>query len=401
MTAQAWAVRGSGGIGMTLFNVRDGAVFEELDGELLVLDPRGSELYRLVGDTAEAMQWARAGGAVGDLPGHLQAPMQELLDAGLVTADGWSRRRVIQASVAVAGGLFLLALPDAAMAQSFPEGGPGFTPAAPPPPPTFPTTPAVTRVGLASVGYTSYDEQPQPDVNLFVQVILSDGSRWDVTSDAVWTISGAGSNTVDPTGLVTYGAGHNVVKVSYAGFNRYIDVWGTAAAGTGTLQRIEVRPNSLTGTAGGDSFQFDAIALTNDPTFGTGPDNVSTLATWTTNNPAIATVDPTGLVTAVGPGIAKVTATYLGKTSTATWIINSGLWIHIIANAGASTFQMAASLYTGVSSTDESSNVTWISDNPGFASVDPFGSVTVTGTGVANISATLGADTSNAVQITA
>ena len=45
---------------------------------------------------------------------------------------------------------------------------------------------------------------------------------------------------------------------------------------------------------------------------------VSDEAAWTTSNASVATVSPTGVLTAVGLGKASITATYLGRTLTST-----------------------------------------------------------------------------------
>ena len=232
--------------------------------------------------------------------------------------------------------------------------------------------------------------------------IFSDGSRWDVSGDATWSISGAGTNTVDPTGLVTYGTGHNIVKVSYGGFNRFVQVWGADAPGTGTLQRIEVSPNAVTG--GNQSpFSFVAFAYTDSPSFGSGPQDITTDpgTTWSTSTPALVSVDAAGVATALAPGVAKITATYGGKRSTATWVISSGLTIRIAANYGFS-MQLIAESSNGSTATDVTADpgTTWTSDNPATADVDATGGVSVGVSGVANITATFGPDTSNTIQIT-
>lgn len=46
--------------------------------------------------------------------------------------------------------------------------------------------------------------------------------------------------------------------------------------------------------------------------------NISSIATWTTSNPAIATVNSAGLVTRVAAGTATITATYAGISGTRT-----------------------------------------------------------------------------------
>lgn len=119
---------------------------------------------------------------------------------------------------------------------------------------------------------------------------------------------------------------------------------------------------------------------------------------WVSDNPDVATISASGLVTAVSPGYADILATSEGKTT------GVGLTVPtpepppvtfigitpsaIVLNIGA-TRQMAAVLRdsTGKSITDRS--VTWQSDNPAVATISASGLVTAISSGYADILATI------------
>jgi hypothetical protein len=80
----------------------------------------------------------------------------------------------------------------------------------------------------------------------------------------------------------------------------------TSPGGSVTAVQVGVSGNGSTTLAPGDTRQLFASASRND---GTSAD-VTNLATWQTSNPSIATVSPSGLLTAAGEGSIDVFATY-------------------------------------------------------------------------------------------
>ena len=77
---------------------------------------------------------------------------------------------------------------------------------------------------------------------------------------------------------------------------------------TATLQYVSVMGNFLIGAVGG-STQLRATANTT-----AGPQDVTSQATWTSSNDAIAAVSSGGLVSAKGTGLALITANYQGSS---------------------------------------------------------------------------------------
>lgn len=94
---------------------------------------------------------------------------------------------------------------------------------------------------------------------------------------------------------------------------------------TATLQYVSVTGSFLVGTVGG-STQLRATANTT-----AGPQDVTSQATWTSSNDAIATVSSGGLVSAKGTGLALISANYQGSSgyggiSVATAVDATGTW---------------------------------------------------------------------------
>jgi uncharacterized protein YjdB len=89
----------------------------------------------------------------------------------------------------------------------------------------------------------------------------------------------------------------------------------TAACGSSSTAPSAVNTVTVTGAAPavGATAQYSAVAnLANGTT-----ENVTTTATWSSSNPAIATVSSTGLVTAVAAGSASISATFDSVTGSA------------------------------------------------------------------------------------
>src|SRR5689334_11994232 len=93
---------------------------------------------------------------------------------------------------------------------------------------------------------------------------------------------------------------------------------GMSCSSDATSTEIQDLVNSIVVSRGlstmtvGQSVQAGAIAR--DVSGGT---LMSVTITWTTSNSAVATVNPTGLVTAVAPGTATITGAAAGKSASA------------------------------------------------------------------------------------
>lgn len=115
------------------FTTVPGLHVETLDDEILILIPDRTDVLELRGDAARAFVLADRGCDV--VPDDLTVAMAGLVQAGVVTARGWSRRKVIQlGGVAAAAAISVIALPSIAAADSPSDTTTPVT--APPEPPT-------------------------------------------------------------------------------------------------------------------------------------------------------------------------------------------------------------------------------------------------------------------------
>ncbi|MNQ66018.1 Bacterial Ig-like domain (group 2) [compost metagenome] len=138
--------------------------------------------------------------------------------------------------------------------------------------------------------------------------------------------------------------------------------------------------------------------------------NVTTSVSWTSSNPAVASVGlHTGLVTAVAPGITTITGTLNGETATLLVTVTNaainpgGLTITVppLTLAAGLTGQLVANgSYSDGSNLDVTANVSWTSSAPAVATVGlNTGLVTAVVPGTATITGTLGGQTAT-LQVT-
>ena len=123
------------------------------------------------------------------------------------------------------------------------------------------------------------------------------------------------------------------------------------------------------------------------------PEGTGSTVTWFSDNEEVATVDQTGLVTAVGTGTANITAEAGGQSASCAVTVNAPLQ-GIQITGEQSTIKKGTStqlsvLYDPEDTTDDTT-VTWSSDNEEVATVDQTGLVTAVADGTANIKATVG-----------
>jgi trimeric autotransporter adhesin len=141
----------------------------------------------------------------------------------------------------------------------------------------------------------------------------SDGSTKTITSTVDWTSSDTSEATVSSTGLVT-GVAPGTVTVTAA-----LDDLSGATSVTITianLASIAVTPNNASILSDG-SQQFTAIGtLDNGSTV-----NITDEVTWNSSDTSVATINSSGLATAVATGTTNITATS-GSITSNTAVLN-------------------------------------------------------------------------------
>ena len=136
----------------------------------------------------------------------------------------------------------------------------------------------------------------------------------------VWASRDTTVATVDTTGKVTaVAAGTTAITATSSDGMTYASCVVTVSATAVPVSGVTVTPIAFS------LFNGQSAQLTNatSPTDATNQ-NVS----WTSDKPAVASVDPTGLVTAVSPGSAVITVTTAdgGKTATSTVYVSTATW---------------------------------------------------------------------------
>lgn len=173
----------------------------------------------------------------------------------------------------------------------------------------------------------------------------------DLMRSITWSSSNDAVATVDNTGLVSGLSGGTVT----------ITAMSEGVSGTATVTvndpvaTVAVAPTTA-------SLQVaETVQITATPTGATGNDLSGTGLTelWATDDAAVATVDQTGLVTAVGPGTADISVTIGGIVATATITVTVnpaafvGSWVGTWSNTtfgsvGAAAWTIAIDESTGI-----------------------------------------------------
>jgi hypothetical protein len=170
------------------------------------------------------------------------------------------------------------------------------------------------------------------------------------------------------------------------------------------LTAIEVTPASATIELD-QTQQFTATGVYSD-----GSENdITDAVEWAVSNsdPPVATIQSGGLATGKNGGTTSVTASFEGMTGSATLTVIAASLIEITISPSTLTMQegdtqqfSATGFYDDGTTRDLTSEVAWISDNPGIVSIDETGLSTAQSTGETFVSADLPGLTSNFATVT-
>lgn len=202
----------------------------------------------------------------------------------------------------------------------------------------------------------------------------------------IWTTSNAGVATVDVTGLVTaVAAGSATITATSEGKSDA----ATVSIVQGAVASVVIVPDTVSMVVA----QTTQLAATTRDAFG-GVITGSTII-WSSSNSVVASVSSTGLVTALGPGTATITATSDGHSATAAVTVTTNPVASVSISPSAVT--LAPNGTTTLTATTRDANgiiltnraVTWSSSNTQVATVNSFGGVAAGGLlGTATITAT-------------
>ena len=247
-------------------------------------------------------------------------------------------------------------------------------------------------------------------VELHAFAKYKDGSEVEVTGQASFTSSQEAVAAVAGSTLKAVGKGTCEIRASLAsdaGAPLTDAVVITVQnPGADVTVAVEVAPAQVTLTPGLGA-QLRANATQADGSQKT----VTDLATWTSRNPSVCTIDDAvrkGLVTAVAAGDCAVDASYGGKSATAQVTVGT-LTVTALSIApspllipkGATGQLIATATLSDGSAVDATRTATWSSDDPGTATVAA-GLVTGVAAGSTSVSASAGGQTAKvAVKIDA
>lgn len=291
------------------------------------------------------------------------------------------------------------------------------------------STISVTPAGLATahrVGSTllravieDHEATAEIEVMQLLATVEVTPSSWEPTAigtEQQLTVAGKDANGQPLTdwSVVWRSSDTAVVTVSADGLMRAVRQGSTVITGetplgttevpvlvTQAVTAVTVSPGQDTLYAAGDTLQVVARA-----TDANGVPIEGLAFTWASSAPAVVTVSPNGVVTAVAPGVAVITAT------TAAWSVQATITVLGTPPPTAVALQVIPGDWTatalgermtfGVLAQDVHgaevavANLLWQSSNPAVATVDAQGEVTAISNGAATITARLGALTATA-----
>ena len=227
---------------------------------------------------------------------------------------------------------------------------------------------------------------------------FSDGTTRDVSSTATWSTADTNIATVSATGLVTAKAvGSTTVRAS---FNNL-----TGSTAFTVAAPIFLGANSTTLSVPlGTRPQFTATARFNDGS----THDVSSLATWSSANTAVAIVNATGLVTTNSAGSASIQATFGGLSASAILTVTPPALVSITLAVDATRLLIGTShqltvtgSFSDGSSQDVTASSTFQFTNPYIANVDSQQHLSASTEGITSITASNSGKVSSAVELVA
>ncbi|WP_284352167.1 beta strand repeat-containing protein [Roseisolibacter agri] len=276
------------------------------------------------------------------------------------------------------------------------------------------TAPAPAPAAVASVLVTPPSASVAAGATVQLSTTVRDANGNALTGRTItWSTSNPAIASVSTSGVVTgVAAGAATITATSEGRSgtAAITVTGTAGGGTGVIAvaSVAVSPSTLSVVAGGTG-QLSATARDASGNALTGR-----TITWSTSNPAVATVSTAGVVTAVAAGSATISATSEGQTGSAAVTVTAAPpptpapVVSVAVSPSTLALQTGATGQLSATPRDASGNaltgrtITWSTSNASVATVSSAGVVTAVGPGSATITATSeGRTGSAAVTVTA
>lgn len=246
----------------------------------------------------------------------------------------------------------------------------------------------VPPVPVASVSVSPTSPSLQVGGTVQLTAVTRDANGSLLSGRAItWTSTNTAIVTVNSSGVVS------AVSAGTAGVIASSE--GQTATSSITVTAIPVA--SVTVTPGTSNLQPGGTAQLSAVTRDAN-NNVLTgrVVTWASGNTAVATVNATGLVTAVGAGTTNITATSEGRSATASVTVAQVPVATVTVTLASGTIGVGATTQATATLRDANNNVltgrtvTWASGNTAFATVSASGVVNGMAAGTTAITATSG-----------
>jgi trimeric autotransporter adhesin len=219
----------------------------------------------------------------------------------------------------------------------------------------------------------------------FRATVMDPDGRALTDREVFWASNDTTVATVSATGVVTaVRLGSAMIAASSEG--KY--AIATVAVAPVPVATVTVLPGSVELTVG-DTTRLRAVTYDAQ-----GQELTGRQILWTTSNSSVASVDASGLVTAVGEGSATISATSEGKTGTSQVTVRPAPVASVTVDPPSLTLNPGLSAGLTATPRDAHGNplsgraVTWTTDNSAVATVSADGTVTAVGLGTATITAT-------------
>jgi outer membrane protein OmpA-like peptidoglycan-associated protein len=209
-----------------------------------------------------------------------------------------------------------------------------------------------------------------------------------------WTSSNPAVATVSATGMVTaVGNGAATISAAAEGVTGTANLTVAQAAAT-----VAVAPATATLEALGATQQLTASArdANNNPFPGAA-------FTWTSSDAAVAAVSPSGVVTSVGNGTARIMAAAAGRSATATITVAQTTASVAVTPAASTISRIGGTAQLMAQAVDANGRpvagktITWTSDATNVASVSGTGLATAVANGMAHVTASVDGKTASAI----
>jgi len=219
---------------------------------------------------------------------------------------------------------------------------------------------------------------------------LSNNTTENLTGQVTWASSDTTWATINSTGLAT-AVSPGPVTIS-AAFDGITGSTGLTVVPVPTLESIAVTPAN-TSLPTGETEQFTAIGtLSNNTT-----ENLTSQVTWSSSDTTWATINSTGLASAVSPGPVTISAAFDGITGSTGLTVTAAV-LQSIAVTPANTSLLPGNTEqftaTGTLSNNTTENltsqVTWASSDTTWATINSTGLATAVSPGPVTISAAFG-----------